>query len=45
MQHIYIPVEISYIFVFFCRITGAAQVEETTSQGEVKHQVVLICLK
>lgn len=30
---------------FFCRITGVAQVEETTIQGEVNHQVFLICLK
>lgn len=43
IQHtIYILVDISYIFVFFCRITGAAQAEEMTTQGEVKHQVFLI---
>lgn len=43
MQYYIYILDISYIFV--CRITGAAQVEETTTQGELKHQVFSICLK
>lgn len=43
LVYIDVLVDNSYIFVFFFgRITGAAQVEETTTQGEVKHQAFLM---